>query len=109
MEMLYRKVGRKYVPFKPFEGFPANGIWLVKKDGNSQTLTVYLDDLHMKDLRIVTELSKKYDKLLDAIINNGWFRQMPARDITSFIIKTLSKYDENKGECNEKDICLYRR
>lgn len=94
MEMMYRKVGRKYVPFKPFEGFPANGIWLVKRDGNSQTLTIYLDDLHMTDMNVVVELSRKYDKLVDYLVDIKFKNiQLTSFEQAQQIIKVLSSID----------------
>ena len=38
-DMLYRKVGRRYVPVGPeFMGWPATGVWLVQKHSSSLIL-----------------------------------------------------------------------
>ena len=42
MEFLYRKVGRRYKAVEPFTGFPADGIWLVTRDGASCSCIVRL-------------------------------------------------------------------
>lgn len=90
MEMLYRKNGRRYEPCEPFTGFPADGIWLVKNDGKSSTLTVYLDDLDGCDMRVVTELSKKYDALVKFLIDER--KSMSISDLAREIIVVLSKF-----------------
>lgn len=96
MEMIYRKVGRRYVPFEPFTGFPADGIWLVKKDGKSSVLTAKLDDLDGCDLRVVTELSKKYDNVMGVLMRD---RNVVTRDeLVREIIAVLSKHGHEQTE-----------
>jgi hypothetical protein len=79
---------------QPFEGFPADGIWLVTRGEKSQTLTVYLDDLDSTDLRMVTELSKKYDKLVWWMIEHK-DRFINIADKAREIIQLLSQRKPN--------------
>lgn len=95
MEMMYRKVGRRYVPFEPFTGFPADGIWLVKRGGKSSTLTVKLDDLDGTDLRVVTELSKKYDDLVTLLIK---YRGVGSDELARGIVALLSRQEIERTE-----------
>ncbi len=94
MEMTYRKVGRRYVPFEPFEGFPADGIWLVRCDGRSQRLTIRLDDLHKANLPLAIMLSPKYDDLVEYLIE-AKINQKPssvmAWEILALLIKPPSE------------------
>lgn len=38
-EQYYRKVGRRYLPVRPFDGWPADGVWLVETDADSSGRT----------------------------------------------------------------------
>lgn len=42
--MYYIKNGRKYIPVERFSGFPADGIWLVRREGHLSTCIVKLGD-----------------------------------------------------------------
>lgn len=95
MEMSYRKIGRRYVPFEPFAGFMADGIWLVKRGGKSSTLTVKIDDLDGRDLRVVTELSKKYDDLVTLLIK---YRGGTIEELAKGIIALLSAHEIERSE-----------
>lgn len=95
MEMMYIKKGRKYIPIQPFEGFPADGIWLVRKGGKSSVLVTYLDGLHNQDMRIVTQLSKNYDELVTLLIDRN---QHSASDLARLVIDILSKLSEGKEQ-----------
>lgn len=97
MEMMYIKKGRKYAPIEPFTGFPADGIWLVKKSGRSSTLITYLDDLHNRDMRMIVELGKKHDELVDLLIRE---KDITKHELARLIIWTLSQktYEEKEND-----------
>lgn len=38
-EYYYRKAGRRYLPVRPFDGWPADGVWLVETDADHKGRT----------------------------------------------------------------------
>jgi len=60
MAQLYIKRGKRYQPIKEFEGFPAEGIWLVKKVANQkiERCLIYLGEP-------LEKIPKKYSLILE--------------------------------------------
>ena len=71
-----------FVPVDLFPGFPADGIWLVRRDGQSQTCL-----LHLADLQDVTPFELDYLKLAEQYMNDlpsGWVNQSPVEWVRGF-------------------------
>lgn len=67
-EQLYRKKGNRYIPVKEFEGFPAEGVWLVhsSKHCNSRSLIAPLD-CNGVDIPTLAAIQLLKDKILKEV------------------------------------------
>jgi len=96
MEMIYRKVGRKYVPIELFTGFPADGIWLhvTPPTGHQSSLVLKLADLNGIDARLAAEIAKLQPVIMDALLDPT---SLCIMDRANHIVLALTKYLQ-KGE-----------
>lgn len=97
MERYYLKVGRRYQPVDIFAGWPADGVWFVRRKRSSATLITQIDDLHGLDLRKLGNLAQAHDIITDVLVetmNKG----MSMSDRASKIIEALSRCDEWKNQ-----------
>ena len=99
MEMMYIKKGRRYIPIEPFTGFPADGIWLVRRNGKSSILTTYIDDLDGCDLRVVAELSKKFDAIENILLER--YSGRSAHDMARDLVVLLSKMEPEVSDASD--------
>lgn len=98
MEKYYLKVGRRYRPVEIFAGWPADGVWFVRKNRSSATLIAKLDDLHGLDLRKLGDLAQAHDVICNVLIAAmDSAEPMSIGDRASKIIEALSKCDEWKN------------
>ena len=92
VDQVYYKLGRKYVPFGPqeWEGFPADGVWLVqiKPGRRSEELILKLGD--MPKLYPFAQMMVSKDALIKVI---GRVRNRPYsdNDLATEIIKWLAE------------------
>jgi len=100
MEMMYIKKGRRYIPIEPFTGFPADGIWLVRRNGKSSILTTYIDDLDGCDLRVVAELSKKFDAIENILLER--YSGRSAYDMARDLVVMLSKIEPEASDASDR-------
>ena len=99
-QQYYIKVGKRYKPVDRFDGFPTDGVWIVKNSGSNQSLMLNLPDcLYTGDelKRIYTKTILK-DKMVGVILDellNGEKNISPvnkAHRIADKIIRSI--YDE---------------
>ena len=71
LEQYYIKKGRKYIPVDRFTGWPADGVWLIKRTnyGRSQQLMIQLEDDLLKAASVaeITLRTVLKDKIQDAV------------------------------------------
>ncbi len=60
-DQYYIKRGRIYVPVKLFEGFPADGVWLVKDCGRMSQLIMMLDHKPLSSSALANMANARYD------------------------------------------------
>jgi hypothetical protein len=77
-EQVYRKHGRRYLPIKPFEGFPAPGVWLVTDEryhsgtaSRRETVCVGVDLTHMGDVPDPLDIAR-LERHRDAAHAGAW-------------------------------------
>ena len=72
-EYYYIKQGRRYVPAKPFSGFPADGVWIVANCGRENQLILKLGDAVDARETVKKALAKKQvkDIVVNELVSNG--------------------------------------
>ena len=89
MEMLYKKVGRRYIPVgHEFFGFPADGIWLVSHDTKASRHIMKIGEL--PDIKPLVDLEMHRDAVMEALVN-GQRSVMSMNDIVTIVFKELAK------------------
>ena len=87
----YIKVGRRYKEVKPFDGFPSDGVWVVKDMGRKSRLIIKLtNDIQHCETLIPHAITK--DSISEIIVkeyinHNGKSLQDIADDIAERIIE----------------------
>lgn len=95
MEQYYLKQGRRYRPVSIFAGWPADGVWFVRKKGAAATLVAKIDDLHGLDFQKLGNLAQAHSVIANALIEMmGSTEPLTINDRASKIIEALSKCDE---------------
>jgi len=90
MEQYYIKKGRKYIPVCRFDGFPADGVWIVKDMSRSSRLVLEIDNdpISITDLRDRVILSDTlYEDIIDVLTEN---RYLSISDLASIISNEIT-------------------
>ena len=66
---VYYKKGRRYISFKPFRGFHADGIWIVKDDGRHNALFLRLPEYPIEDIKRYARNIKLAEIVKDVVMN----------------------------------------
>ncbi len=105
IQMLYRKVGRRYKPVEPFTGFPADGVWLHTKikAGHESSLVIKLADLNGIDARIAAEVVKLKPIIEDALLQS---HHLCIVDCAKHIVLELTKYLQQQGVLSDSGTKL---
>ena len=100
-QQLFVKEGRNYRPITPtdgWNGFPMDGIWLVKSDANSKSASCILKIGDVPELFPVAQMMVSRDQLtkflMETLSKNGISMQDLATEIIKFLaMNSKSKFD----------------
>jgi hypothetical protein len=85
---LYLKIGSRYKPVKEFQGFPADGVWLVY-DGSQSCM------IRLSDFPSVPKFALDYLALSDEItrlLREKWSSEpLSTKDIVMFVLNEVAR------------------
>ena len=109
-EQLYVKIGRRYYPVARFEGFPADGVWLVESEKSSQRLvtSITVNELGLlpdpmpalaverhRDT-IQKALSDHYDTLRSTLYGDGQVTHS-IREVADTVIAAIAEAERERN------------
>ena len=87
-ETLYRKVGRRYERVSEFHTNPADGVWLVEKEGHSKRLITRLGEL--PDIVPLLKLEMHRDAVVEAVRTALAARRYSIQGVVDAVFVTLA-------------------